>query len=61
MAILLSYRLVYVIVQPIEELEYITSHVAKGEFSRRYQIHTNDEVGQLEKPLITWLKNCRLL
>ena len=49
MAIFLSYRLVYLIVEPIKELEYITSHVANGEFSRRYKVHTNDEVGQLGK------------
>ncbi len=49
MAMLLSSKLTHIIVEPIKELEFTTSRIAKGEFNRRVNINTKDEIGHLGK------------
>lgn len=40
-------KIAYVIVKPISDLDFITSRIARGEFSRRVIIRSNDEIGKL--------------
>lgn len=44
-----SYKVAYCLTKPIEDLNYITSQMAKGEFFRRADVVTGDEVGVLAK------------
>lgn len=46
---LFSSKLSYVIVKPLKELEFITFRIAKGEYDRRVNIVSQDEIGQLAK------------
>lgn len=46
-SIILSYRVSYILIKPIKELQFVTSRVAKGDLDRRVQILTDDEIGQL--------------
>lgn len=46
-SVIFSFKLSYVIVKPIKDLEFITARIAKGEFDRRVCINSNDEIGQL--------------
>lgn len=47
MAIFLSSKLTHVIVEPIKDLQFITSRIAKGEYDRRVNINSKDEIGEL--------------
>ena len=47
MAIFLSSKLTHVIVEPIKDLQFITSRIAKGEYDRRVSIKSKDEIGEL--------------
>jgi two-component system, OmpR family, phosphate regulon sensor histidine kinase PhoR len=49
MALILSSKLTYVVIKPIEELQYITSRYAKGELDKRYNMTSGDEIGELGK------------
>lgn len=42
-----SSKLVYLIIKPIKNLEFITSRIAKGELHKRVNIESQDEIGQL--------------
>ncbi|MFA6941887.1 MAG: ATP-binding protein [Clostridiaceae bacterium] len=46
-SIILSYRVSYILIKPIKELQFVTSRVAKGDLDRRVHILTDDEIGQL--------------
>lgn len=46
-SIILSYRVSFILIKPIKELQFVTSRVAKGDLDRRVQILTDDEIGQL--------------
>lgn len=46
-SVIISSRVSYLLIKPIEELQYVTSRVAKGELDKRVQINSNDEIGQL--------------
>lgn len=48
-SVLFSSKLSYVIVKPLKELEFITFRIAKGEYDRRVNIVSQDEIGQLAK------------
>ena len=45
------------ITAPLREMNQVAMHYAKGDFSKTVQNKSNDEVGQLEKPLRLWPKN----
>lgn len=47
MAVILSSKLTHVIVEPIKDLQFITSRIAKGEYDRRVNIKSKDEIGEL--------------
>ncbi|MGH4122648.1 MAG: two-component system histidine kinase PnpS [Clostridium sp.] len=49
MSIWFSLKLSYIIVKPITDLNFITSRISKGEFSRRARILSDGEIGQLAK------------
>lgn len=49
MSLILSSKLTHIIVEPIKELEFISSRVAKGELHRRVNITSKDEIGQMGK------------
>lgn len=46
-SIILSYRVSYILIKPIKELQFVTSRVARGDLDRRVHILTDDEIGQL--------------
>ncbi|QGU96821.1 HAMP domain-containing protein [Clostridium bovifaecis] len=46
-SVLFSSKLSYVIVKPLKDLEFITSRIAKGEYDRRINIRSQDEIGHL--------------
>jgi len=48
-SLLLLSKLTNYIVNPIKDLEYVTSRVAKGELDQRAKITSTDEIGQLGK------------
>ncbi|MDP4144668.1 MAG: ATP-binding protein [Bacillota bacterium] len=48
-AIIISAKFSYVVLRPISELEYMTSRIANGDFDRRVNISSSDEIGQLAK------------
>lgn len=43
----LSLKLIRAIIYPLKELEIVTDKIANGDYSRRVDIHTNDEIGSL--------------
>lgn len=43
----LSLKLIRAIIYPLKELEIATNKIANGDYSRRVNIHTNDEIGSL--------------
>ena len=43
----LSLKLIRAIIYPLKELEVVTEKIANGDYSRRVNIHTNDEIGSL--------------
>ena len=43
----LSLKLIRAIIYPLKELEIETDKIANGDYSRRVDIHTNDEIGSL--------------
>lgn len=43
----LSLKLIRAIIYPLKELEIVTDKIANGDYSRRVNIHTNDEIGSL--------------
>ena len=43
----LSLKLIRAIIYPLNELELATNKIANGDYSRRVNIHTNDEIGSL--------------
>ena len=43
----LSLKLIRAIIYPLKELEIATDKIANGDYSRRVNIHTNDEIGSL--------------
>ncbi|MDV4151240.1 ATP-binding protein [Clostridium sp. AL.422] len=43
----LSLKLIKAIIYPLKELELATNKIANGDYSRRVNIHTNDEIGSL--------------
>ncbi|WP_066893941.1 PAS domain-containing sensor histidine kinase [Clostridium nigeriense] len=43
----LSLKLIRAIIYPVKELELATNKIANGDYSRRVNIHTNDEIGSL--------------
>ncbi|MBD7914137.1 HAMP domain-containing protein [Clostridium sp. Sa3CUN1] len=43
----LSLKLIRAIIYPLKELELATNKIANGDYSRRVNIHTNDEIGSL--------------
>ncbi|WP_238882512.1 two-component system histidine kinase PnpS [Clostridium sp. YIM B02551] len=45
----LSFKLIKVIVEPVKEMEFITSRIAQGEYNRRVRIFSKDELGSLGK------------
>ncbi|MCM8710484.1 cell wall metabolism sensor histidine kinase WalK [Clostridium sp. SYSU_GA19001] len=45
----ISFRLAHIIVEPIKDLQYVTSRVANGELYRRIRCFSNDEIGELGK------------
>jgi len=47
LALALSLKLVRAIIYPVKELETVTGKIANGDFNRRAQIHTRDEIGSL--------------
>ncbi|SHI67562.1 PAS/PAC sensor signal transduction histidine kinase [Clostridium amylolyticum] len=47
LSILLTSRLTGIILTPINQLQFITSRMARGELHRRVTVNTNDEIGQL--------------
>ncbi|SFA77972.1 two-component system histidine kinase PnpS [Clostridium frigidicarnis] len=49
MAVMLSVRLSQIIVDPIKELEFVTSRIAGGDLNRRVKAYYGDEVGDLAK------------
>lgn len=48
-SVLFSSKLSYVIVKPLKDLEFITSRIAKGEYDRRINIRSQDEIGHLSR------------
>ncbi|MEQ8153468.1 MAG: ATP-binding protein [Clostridiaceae bacterium] len=46
-SIILSFKLVKHITEPVEEMEFITSRIAQGEYDRRVKILSSDELGVL--------------
>ena len=48
-AVMLSVKLSQIIMEPIKELEFVTSRIAKGDFNRRVNAFYADEVGDLAK------------
>lgn len=49
MAVMLSVRLSQIIVDPIKELEFVTSRIAGGDLNRRVKAFYGDEVGDLAR------------
>lgn len=47
MAVILSSKISDIIVEPIKELQFVTGKIATGEFNRRVNIKSNDEIGKL--------------
>ena len=43
----LSLKLIRAIIYPLKELEIATNKIANGDYSRRVNIHTDDEIGSL--------------
>ncbi|WP_322412587.1 HAMP domain-containing protein, partial [Clostridium perfringens] len=43
----LSLKLIRAIIYPVKELEIATNKIANGDYSRRVNIYTNDEIGSL--------------
>lgn len=48
-SIIISLKLIRVILEPVREMEFITSRIARGELNRRVKILSNDELGTLGK------------
>lgn len=48
-AMLLSFKLSKIIIEPIKDLKFITSAISKGELQGRVKISSNDEIGDLGK------------
>lgn len=46
-SVIFSFKLSYVIVKPIKDLQFITDRITRGELDRRVRINSNDEIGQL--------------
>lgn len=44
---IISSRLSFVILKPINDLQYVTGRISKGELDRRVRVTTKDEIGQL--------------
>lgn len=44
-----SNRIAYVIVKPIEKLDETTERIAKGDFTKRVMVNSDDEIGKLGK------------
>ena len=47
LSLCLSLKLIRAIIYPLKELEIATDKIANGDYSRRVNIHTNDEIGSL--------------
>lgn len=47
--IIFSFKLSYLILKPIEDLDFVTSRIAKGELDKRANIAYNDEIGELAR------------
>ncbi|GAB6169980.1 ATP-binding protein [Clostridium carnis] len=47
LSLALSKKLVRAVIYPVKELELATSKIAKGDYSKRVKIYTNDEIGSL--------------
>ena len=59
LALLLSSKLQQLISRPIVELAELTRNVAKGDFTRKAEIKTNDELGALAKTFNTMTSDLR--
>ncbi|MCI6276099.1 MAG: cell wall metabolism sensor histidine kinase WalK [Clostridium sp.] len=47
LAIIFTTKLTHAIVEPLKELQFVTSRIAKGDLKRRANIKSNDEIGKL--------------
>ena len=47
LSIALSLKLIRAIIYPLKELEIVTDKIANGDYSKRVNIYTNDEIGSL--------------
>ncbi|WP_070119367.1 sensor histidine kinase [Bacillus marinisedimentorum] len=47
LAIIVGHQIISKLTKPLAEMEKITHHMARGDFSRRVEIDTSDEVGRL--------------
>lgn len=48
-SIMLFLKLIRIILEPVKEMEFITSRIAKGELNRRVKVTSKDELGSLGK------------
>lgn len=48
-SLVFSSKLTYAFTKPINDLEFITSRIAKGELNRRVSVNSSDEIGQLAR------------
>ena len=56
----LSLKLIKAIIYPLNELELVTNKIANGDYSRKVDIYTNDEIGSLANTFNNMAEQLRL-